>query len=590
MAGVGYLSAPGEAAQAGMHREDFLGHGGVQRPDGLLHGMAEGGSVLRVRFALAAREGRTIRVRLGWAEDVRRARVQARLPLPTLAPDRRFEGMRYHTPDPALNNLMNHFLPRQVLDGRVRARAGLYQAGGAYGFRDQLQDMLALLPYDPQRVRRHLCECAARQFLDGDVLHWWHMPYTGVRTRISDDLLFLPWACAHYVLETGDMDVLAEQIRFLEDVELVDDREDVYAQMRPSNVSASLHEHCMRAFRRASRTGNHGMALMGTGDWNDGMNRVGAEGRGESVWLSQFLSACATLYAGIAPAEEDRAWLTALSAQMNAAVEEFGWDGRWYLRAWTDEGTPLGSDGAASCRIDLISQAWAVLAGLDAERCAQAMDSAWAQLVDEQAGIIRLLTPPFDVDGEDPGYIRGYPPGVRENGGQYTHAACWFLLALARQGDMRAHRALRMLLPTSHADTEAAVARYRVEPYVVAADIYGEAPHTGRGGWTWYTGAAGWLMRAVQELLGYERRGDCVRMNALLGDWPEVAVEIRFGKSVYRLVCRKGVGKTSLDGKAVEGPYVRMTDDGKAHEVLFPPRAPAREKEASGLERAVTAE
>ena len=400
------------------------------------------------------------------------------------------------------------------------------------------------------------------------------MPYTGVRTRISDDLLFLPWVTACYVLETGDETILAEQVCFLESVEIPEQKEDIYAEMRPSNVCASLHEHCMRAFRKAARTGEHGLALMGSGDWNDGMNRVGSRGRGESVWLTQFLAVCAGKYAEIAPSAEDAAWLRETAKQMKAAVEAHGWDGNWYLRAWTDEGKPLGSVKNSVCRIDVISQAWAVLAGLDPERCKTALDSAWEHLADEKAGIIKLLTPPFDGEEIDPGYIRGYPSGIRENGGQYTHAACWLMLALARRNDLRAHRALQMLLPANHTKTEEDVLEYRVEPYVLAGDIYGEAPHKGRGGWTWYTGAAGWLMQAVWGILGYERRGDCVRMNALLGDWPQATLTVRFGKSSYRLVCRKDAKGTLLDRLPVNDDFIRMTDDGKVHEAVFPPRPP----------------
>ncbi len=573
--GVCCLAAPGEIAYAGPSRNRFLGRGGVERPEGLLcEPDGTDGYVLRIDFELPARGTRTLRYRIGWAKDYEQAQKFARLPVPPRQKQERFDALHCETPDPVLNAMMNHFLPRQVLDGRIRARVGLYQPGGAYGFRDQLQDMLAMIPYDPVLVRKHILLCAARQFVEGDVLHWWHMPYTGVRTRISDDLLFLPWVTACYVLETGDKSILTEQVCFLESVDLPEEKEDLYAEMRPSNVCASLHEHCMRAFRRAARTGKHGLALMGSGDWNDGMNRVGSGGRGESVWLTQFFAACAAKYAEIAPSDDDCAWLKKWETRMKAAVEAHGWDGAWYLRAYADDGEPLGSGRNSVCRIDAISQAWAVMAGLDPDRCEKAMDSAWAHLADEEAGIIKLLTPPFDGKEPDPGYIRGYPPGIRENGGQYTHAACWLTLALAKQNDLRAHRALQMLLPANHAQTEEDVLKYRVEPYVLAGDIYGEAPHTGRGGWTWYTGAAGWLMQAVWALLGYERRGDRVRMNALLGDWPQATLTVRFGKSSYRLVCREGAKKTTLDGAPVEDNFIRMTDDGRAHEAVFPPRGP----------------
>ena len=510
---------------------------------------------------------------LGWSPDIPGAAEAARKsgglePAPAAE-----NAITIETPDPALNAMANTFLLHQVRAARVLGRTGLYQPGGAYGFRDQLQDMLALIPSEPRRVREHLLLCAARQFEDGDAMHWWHMPATGVRTRISDDRLFLPWVTAAYVRETGDHGVLDEIVPYLEDVPIPEGREDVYREMRPGQTAEPLHGHCMRAFMSV-KTGEHGLALMGTGDWNDGMNRVGAKGRGESVWLSEFLAACAEAYADILPEGGDREALNDLARRHREAVERFGWDGKWYRRAYDDAGQPLGSRDSACCRIDLIAQAWAVLSGLDRERSKQAMDAAWEALVDERHGVIQLLDPPFDGDGgADPGYIRGYPGGVRENGGQYTHAACWYLIALIRMGDAaRAHKALSMLLPSGHADTPEKARRYRVEPYVVAADIHTLPGRTGRGGWTWYTGSAAWLYRAILELLGYERRGDRVRLNALLGDWPEVSLTLRAGRSRYRLVCDKAARRVALDGRAVDDTCIQLIDDGEDHEARFPPR------------------
>jgi len=386
-------------------------------------------------------------------------------------------------------------------------------------------------------------------------------------------LLFLPWVTAAYVETTGDAGVLLEPVAYLKEAAIPEGAADVYREMTPGTAVESLHGHCMRAFRRAFRVGGHGLMLMGTGDWNDGMNRVGAAGRGESVWLTQFAIACAERYRRVAPAEADRVWLWRMGETLRQAVEAHGWDGGWYLRAWDDDGMPLGGAKGRECRIDAIAQAWAVLAGLDAERCRMAMDAAWTRLVDGDAGIIRLLTPPFDGLGPDPGYIRAYPPGVRENGGQYTHGALWLLLALIRQGDgVRAHRALQMLLPYNHADGPEKAMTYRVEPYVMAADVYDRPGMRGRGGWTWYTGSAGWMYSAILALLGYERRGDAVRLNALLGDWPAVAVTVPFGHSRYRLTCDRQTRRATLDGRAVEGDFIRMTDDGKEHEARFPGR------------------
>ena len=465
-------------------------------------------------------------------------------------------------------------LIKQALDGRVRARAGLYQAGGAYGFRDQLQDMLFLMHYEPARAREHILRAAARQFEAGDVMHWWHMPYMGVRTHISDDRLFLPFVTAAYVGLTGDRSVLFESVPYLRNVEIPEGAEDWYGAGEVSAETGTMHDHCMRAFHRsASLTGEHGLALMGSGDWNDSMNRVGARGKGESVWLSEFLCVAAERYAEVAPDEADRAWLNALSAQMKAAVEEFGWDGAWYLRAYTDEGRTLGSASGQACRIDALSQAWAALAGLEETRVRRALDAAWENLVDEEHGVAKLLTPPFDGGEIDPGYIRAYPPGVRENGGQYTHGACWLLLAYIRTGQgRRAHRLLRLLNPVNHARTRREADVYRVEPYVIAADVYGEPPHAGRGGWTWYTGAASWYALCMLALLGYERHGDEVRLNALLGDWPEAEARLQFGGSEYRLLCRADARAVTLDGVPVLGDFVRLQDDGARHEAVFPPR------------------
>lgn len=535
------------------------------------------GSTLTVPLYLKRGERRTVRLALGWAGDADRARWRAwewrsepespPAPLPI--------KLTVETPDAALNALANGFLIHQVRASRVLGRTGPYQPGGAWGFRDQLQDMLALLHHEPERVRAHLLRCAAHQFEAGDVMHWWHEPFTGVRTRVSDDMLFLPWVTAAYVTYTGDAGVLAERAAYLKDVPIPDGQDDIYCEMTPGPVSDTLHGHCMRAFRRACRVGSHGLLLMGTGDWNDGMNRVGARGAGESVWLTQFAIACADRYRRVAPVEEDRVWLWRTGETLRQAVEANGWDGEWYLRAYDDDGMPLGGAGCVECRIDAISQAWAVLAGLDEERCRRATDAAWRMLVEPGAGVIRLLTPPFDGRGPDPGYIRGYPPGIRENGGQYTHGALWLLLALIRQGDeARAHAALQMLLPYNHSDSPEKARIYRVEPYVMAGDVYDKPGMRGRGGWTWYTGAAGWMYSAILALLGYERRGDAVRLNALLGDWPRASVTVSFGGSAYRLTCDRDAGRVTLDGRPVDGDFIRMVDDGGTHEARFPRRKP----------------
>lgn len=584
MDGVGYFAAANARVYTGCSRSSFLGRGSIQRPEGIAESAERsGGWVLNVPVQLRADVPCRTDWVIGAAQSPQQAyaRVRSFYVKPEYEPVRmralgewkhRAGRMVVETPDGMINQMANDWLLHQTLTARVRARTGLYQPGGAYGFRDQLQDMLALLPSEPQRVREHILRCAAHQFEDGDVMHWWHEPFLGVRTRISDDMLFLPYVTARYIRWTQDAAILDEPVNYLENVEIEPGKEDVYCEMRPGTRRESLHEHCMRAFRRAAVIGEHGLVRMGSGDWNDGMNRIGHRGRGESVWLTEFLTVCAEEYAPFAKDSVDQDWLVSLSDWLKAAVEESGWDGSWYLRAYADDGTAIGSAGNETCRIDAISQAWAVLARLNAARCAQAMDSAWELLADEKTGIIRLLTPPFDGKEFDPGYISGYPKGVRENGAQYTHAACWLLLALIRMGDeKRAHRALEMLLPQSHADTPEKALVYRVEPYVVAADIY-DGEHPGRGGWTWYTGSASWLYLCILEMLGFERQGNRVRMCALLGDWPEASVTAQCGEARYRLISRRDAREITLDGEAVSGEWIEMQDDGREHEAVFPPQ------------------
>lgn len=580
--GTGYFAANDVNVHIGPGRAVFLGKGTIMNPEGISDPGASGGWTLNIPVKLKRNKRIMADFALGWAENPDAARRRTRNTwkmeenihaIMERGWREKMDDLRITTPDQAINHMMNGFLIHQVWVSRICGRTGLYQPGGAYGFRDQLQDMLAMLHFEPDRVRAHLLRCAAHQFEDGDVMHWWHEPWLGVRTKISDDSLFLPWVTAAYVRHTGDYGVLDERIAYLENVEIPEGKEDIFQEMHPGNTVGSLHDHCMRAFRRASNTGEHGLVLMGSGDWNDGMNRVGHEGRGESIWLSEFLSACAVAYAGITENREDRAWLYALHDRMNTAIEEYGWDGEWYLRAYMDSGKKLGGRECEACRIDAISQAWAVMAGLDEKRCAEAMDNAWKILADQKLDIIRLLAPPFDKDSIDPGYIKGYPPGVRENGAQYTHGACWLLLALIHQGDeKRAHQALKMLLPANHSYSPESAERYRVEPYVMAADVYSAPPNEGRGGWTWYTGAAGWMYNCILAILGYERRKNRVRLNPLLGEWPEVKMEVKFGNSSYCLASHRGIGYITLDGKRVEDEYIEMEDDGREHIAFFPPR------------------
>lgn len=458
------------------------------------------------------------------------------------------------TPHPAVDLLANGWLLYQTLSCRIQARSGYYQSGGAFGFRDQLQDTLALTHAAPQRLREQILLCASRQFIEGDVQHWWHPPQgNGVRTRCSDDYLWLPLAMCHYLDATGDESILTEQVGYLEARQLAPGEESAYEQPAQSAVRESLYQHGARALKHGLTFGEHGLPLMGAGDWNDGMNRVGLEGRGESVWLGFFLFSILQRYGDLAERHHDddlAAQCRRQAAALKDNLHNHAWDGEWYRRGYFDNGEPLGSHLAAECRIDAIAQSWSVLSGAgDPQRSRQAMQSLDTHLVDPQARLIRLLTPPFDGNGPDPGYIRGYLPGVRENGGQYTHGAVWAVMAFAEMGDIeRAWQLMALINPINHSLDSAAAERYKVEPYVATADVYAVEPHIGRGGWSWYTGSAGWMYRLILEsLLGLKRRGDRLTIDTRLpADWPQFTINYREGASEYQLVVRQGEGETQI--------------------------------------------
>jgi len=600
---VAFLDLGGRQSSWTADRTEFLGrNGGPDRPAGLALGHRLEGAVgagmdpcaaLQATVELAPGARTEVRVLLGEAAGTEAARTlverwrtadhEATLGAVRTWWDDVLGTVQVRTPDRSMDIMVNTWLLYQALSSRLWARTAFYQAGGAYGFRDQLQDVVALTAAQRQLPREHLLRAAARQFSEGDVQHWWHPPSgRGVRTRISDDRLWLPYAVDRYVAVTGDAAVLDEDVPFIDGPLLRPDQVDLYFEPARAAESASLFEHCARAIDASLRVGAHGLPLIGSGDWNDGMNRVGHEGRGESVWLGWFLHAVMAAFAPIAEARGERRraeqWRAHLKA-LRRALERDGWDGDWYRRAFFDDGTPLGSAANVECRIDSIAQSWAVLSGAaNPDHAARAMAAVDQYLIRRGDGLVLLFTPPFDTSDVDPGYVKGYLPGIRENGGQYTHGAIWAALAFAALGDGdKAGELFSILNPINHASTRAGVHRYKVEPYVMPADVYTEPPHVGRGGWTWYTGSAGWMYQAgVEAILGFRLRGTNLVIDPCIPrSWPGYELDFRYHSARYEIVVEnprglsRGVASAELDGRSLEGPgaTVPLVDDGISHRV-----------------------
>ncbi|MBK8048187.1 MAG: hypothetical protein IPK16_14335 [Anaerolineales bacterium] len=581
-------------------RTEFLGRdaSGVQLPAGLtrmgLSGRVAPGldpcAALQVHIDLPAEGSEEVYFLLGQGANREATLSLVRQFLDPVAVDDAWRGVQelwdrilgavtVTTPDPAMNLMLNRWLLYQTLACRIWGRAALYQSSGAYGFRDQLQDVLALLHADPGLAREQILRAAGQQFVAGDVLHWWHPPSgRGVRTRCSDDLLWLPYVTAHYVAVTGDAAILQERIPFLTGEPLRPEEEEHYGHYIATANSDTLYEHCKRALTRGMTSGPHQLPLIGTGDWNDGMNRVGVHGQGESIWLGWFLHAALTNFSALCDGCGEvsqggtyRHW----AETIRRALEANGWDGEWYRRAFYDDGAPLGSAQNRECQIDAIAQSWAVLSGAaDPERGRLAMRAVVDRLVNWEDGLVLLFAPPFDKTARDPGYIKGYLPGIRENGGQYTHAAMWAIWAVASLGDGDLATSLFQLVnPIAHSDTAEKVARYKVEPYVVAADVYSMSPHAGSGGWTWYTGSSGWMHRlGLEAILGLRRHGESLHLDPCIpSHWPGYAISYRYGEAVYTIQVEnpdgvnRGVRHVLLDGEPVAQGLIALTDDGQQH-------------------------
>lgn len=596
---VAFVATSEELASATCDRKEFLGRNGtLSSPAAMrrIHLANRDGAgldpcaALRITIELDPYEAREVVFLLGEAATKEEGQTIVQNYRRPAAVNEAFEKMLAHwddllgtvqvkTPDAAMDTMLNRWLLYQTLSCRIWARSAFYQSGGAFGFRDQLQDVMALVYSSPAIARQQILLACAHQFKEGDVQHWWHPPSgRGVRTRFSDDLLWLPFVTAFYSSVTGDLSVLDEVVSFLEQPLLKPDEQEAYMQPSISSESASVYEHCLRALERSLAVGEHGLPLMGGGDWNDGMNRVGHLGKGESVWVGWFLYTTLVEFAPICDGRNDSVRgdrYREHTANLKTALAENAWDGDWYRRAYFDDGSPLGSVQNSECRIDSIVQSWAVISGAaENYRAQRAMAAVEEYLIRRGDGLVILFTPPFDKGKLDPGYIKGYVPGVRENGGQYTHAALWTLIAFAILGDgERAGELFSLLNPVNHSSTRAGLHKYKVEPYVAVGDVYAVPPHTGRGGWTWYTGSAGWMYRAgLESIIGFKLRGAKLSIDPCIPRWwREFEITYRRGSTLYRIKVEnplgvsRGVAVLELDGAAQADGQIALADDRQQH-------------------------
>ncbi len=598
---VAFFDADGTNKGITTDRSEFIGRNGtLNNPDGLNRARLSGKTgaaldpcaVIQLVFDLAEDEEHEIIFRLGAGKNMQHALDIIKASEGSEKAKQAKQKIHQHwenvlgviqiqTPDDALNMLVNGWLNYQTLASRIWARSGFYQSGGAFGFRDQLQDVLSLIHSQPQLVRSHILLCASRQFREGDVQHWWHPPAgRGVRTTCSDDYLWLPFVTCKYISTTADKTILDEQIHFLEGRLLNAGEESYYDLPIRSDVTAGLYEHCVKAIEHALKFGEHGLPFIGSGDWNDGMDKVGRDGKGESVWLAFFLYDILIQFAEIASLKKDELFTKRCkdeAEKLRININEQAWDGEWYRRAYFDDGTPLGSKENEECKIDSIAQSWSVLSKAgDADRIITAMNSADKHLVRKEDGLIQLFNPPFDKSDLNPGYIKGYVPGVRENGGQYTHAAIWLVMAFAAIGNKkRTWELLQMINPLNRGNNKEKIAIYKTEPYVIAADVYAEPLHKGRGGWTWYTGSAGWMYQLIlHSFIGLKRQADTLSfMPCIPEEWKSFEVNYKFVDSNYHIQFIQTVSdvekimKVFLDGAIQENGIIQMINDGKSHEV-----------------------